>query len=650
MVESQNTIAVFTSKTRNCNNHKTTLFDSGEFIGWDGEGVTTKDGMHRYVLLMDSTGRELFNPEGISTRQGFEFLLQGIKPNRIHICFASGYDINKLLKDVPKNRLQELWDSQDHTSWGKYRMRYRKAKNFWLGDVRGSLTLWDVFSFFQCSFVKALDSYFPEEKDNEELIAIREMKARRSQFQLADIDSIRYYCGLELKWLVRLMERLREHMRLVNLKLSRWDGAGAVASCLLKRERTKDHQNQNLESIERALRAYYGGRIETTCVGATKGPIYQYDLRSAYPSIISILPSLREGTWLKHDIPRLESSFSLVKVEWDFSNDYPFYPLPFRSKNDSILFPKNGRGWYWGVEANDAKQFAKLFGGSITLLESYSYVRKSGSSTPFTFVENLYRERNTFRKNGNGAEMVLKLGLNSLYGKFQQQLGGTIEKFPTYFQPEWSGYITAATRAKLLRAACIFPNSVLMFATDALFTTKKLPLKLGENLGEWEETVYDGIIIIQPGVYYLIKDGKATIKSRGFGLEALADHRPVISAWKRGRTSIPIPTTRFVTLGSALASPKLFEEWGQWRTVDRELCLDGYNAKRHMILPEDIPKCAEGLVFTTPRESRDFLYLDEDSKPFSTIWNQEDSLEEELIDGVPYNVWLHETNGEEYYG
>jgi hypothetical protein len=601
---------------------------------------------------MDSTGRELFNPNGIPTKDAFDFILQAALPNRIHVCFSSGYDINKILKDVPKIKLQEIWDSQDYTGLGKYRVRYRKAKNFWLGDQDHALTLWDVFSFFQSSFIKTLDKYFPEERDNEELVAIREMKARRSQFTLDEIDSIRYYCALELKWLVRLMGKLREHFRRVNLKLSRWDGAGAVASSLLKRERVKQHQNQEISSIVRALAAYYGGRIETTCIGAAKGPIYQYDLRSAYPSVIATLPCLRKGTWRKNDVPGVTSYFSLHRVEWEFEDGNTFYPLPYRARNDSILFPPKGRGWYWGSEVSAALDYAQLFGGTVKIIESYGFFPygESLGTNPFTFVREIYNTRAKLKKLREGAELILKLALNSLYGKFQQQLGGTVEKFPTYFQPEWSGYITATTRAKLLQTALEAPDNVLMFATDGLFVTKRLSkLTIGEELGEWEESKYDGIIIVQPGVYYLINGSSIVVKTRGFGYEPLRDHNLVIKSWKKGVKSVPIPTTRFVTLGSALASTKLFAEWGNWRTVKRELCLDGYNAKRYPVPEELIKKAAHQMVFTEVREARDYVYLNEDSKPFATLWNA-DELDEELIDGVPYSVWLHETNQEEYYG
>ena len=57
------------------------------------------------------------------------------------------------------------------------------------------------------------------------------------------------------------------------------------------------------------------------------------------------------------------------------------------------------------------------------------------------------------------AHYPLKISLNSLYGKFAQQRGyrtdenGTVIRVPTYYQPEYSGFITSHCRAKVFRAA-----------------------------------------------------------------------------------------------------------------------------------------------------------------------------------------------------
>jgi hypothetical protein len=65
-----------------------------------------------------------------------------------------------------------------------------------------------------------------------------------------------------------------------------------------------------------------------------------------------------------------------------------------------------------------------------------------------------------------------------------------------------AGLITAITRASLIEAIAKDPQSVVMIATDAVFSTRPLPLDIGDGLGQWEEKVWPDLFIAQPGVYW----------------------------------------------------------------------------------------------------------------------------------------------------
>jgi hypothetical protein len=75
-------------------------------------------------------------------------------------------------------------------------------------------------------------------------------------------------------------------------------------------------------------------------------------------------------------------------------------------------------------------------------------------------------------------------------------------------------------RVKLLEAVAIDPGSVVMLATDAVYSTRKLPLDTSEKLGNWEHTAHESMFIVQPGLYWfpktLDKDGVIkSLKTRG---------------------------------------------------------------------------------------------------------------------------------------
>src|SRR5205814_959332 len=124
-------------------------------------------------------------------------------------------------------------------------------------------------------------------------------------------------------------------------------------------------------------------------------------------------------------------------------------------------------------------------------------------------VEYLYAKRMEYGSEGEGAPF--KLALNSMYGKFAQRRTGS----GPYWDAVAAGLITSRTRAQLIEAVSHDPEAVIMIATDAVFSTRPLPLDLGNNLGQWERKPYPDFFIEKPGMYWSPSDREKTIKSRG---------------------------------------------------------------------------------------------------------------------------------------
>lgn len=143
-----------------------------------------------------------------------------------------------------------------------------------------------------------------------------------------------------------------------------------------------------------------------------------------------------------------------------------------------------------------------------------------------------------------------------------------------------------------------------MIATDAVYSTRPLPLDIGNGLGQWEQKIWPDLFIAQPGIYWsptLLAEGtKPTIKSRGAPRSAVGDAAPqfvrafdnwIAKARKAkdltgalaNRKSIPkvAVTVRNVFHGCALAiargKPSLA---GTWKDVSRKFSFD-WTTKRH---------------------------------------------------------------------
>jgi len=125
----------------------------------------------------------------------------------------------------------------------------------------------------------------------------------------------------------------------------------------------------------------------------------------------------------------------------------------------------------------------------------------SGKTSLSIIVPNLYRERQKLKAAGNAAEYILKIGLNSLYGKFAQSVGSRRFRNICY-----AGYITSRTRAALYNALAGTRGglqNVIGFATDGIFTTAPLDLPISKKLGGWSLERYRHSVFLMAGVYKL---------------------------------------------------------------------------------------------------------------------------------------------------
>lgn len=556
---------------------------AGEFIGWDGEGVTSR-GRHRYVMLCNSHGNYITNPKGIATERALNFLCDEAKsnPRANHVCYGASYDVNMIMGDLGSHQVARLaWDGLIY--WNSFRIEYRPRKCLQVTRYNGpkrrseykdvTITLWDVIGFFQCSFVNALETWL-KDTDEETLAFIRDMKSRRSGFGHRDTDTILRYCLRECELLSELMTKLRYKMKPVKLVPTRWDGAGAIAGKLLQNHRVKEYRGTPDEAVAKASQfAYFGGRIEAVRYGLLDNvPVYSHDIRSAYPAAMVNLPCLAHGFW-KHEPGRAitdDGAFRLVHVRYNFRDMRDIHPLPWRDFSGSVYFPLTGEGWYWQPEALLLEDFHRS--RDFTVIESWTW-HQTCKHQPFRFVEEVYVQRQRFRDKGHDAHIVLKLALNSIYGKLAQKVGWNLETKapPNYHCLQWAGWITAATRAKLYRLAIQHPEQVVAFETDGLYSAVRHDCPEGTELGLWDVAEHEGIMYLQSGLYWLKDEGEWWSKSRGLQKAITSDYQDraltrerVLKAWKRGEWEVPVIENRFRTMAAAVASPERFVQWRQW--------------------------------------------------------------------------------------
>lgn len=539
-----------------------------KFIAIDGEA----DNKGNYIVMCDSEGRVLYNPNGITSAEAFGFLLSLPKRHEI-VCYGLNYDANQWLKDLPRYNLEGL-ATQNRTAWqGTYKLEWIPSKMFTVTVPGKSVTVCEVFGFFQTSFVKALQQWGFEAPAE-----IETMKRKRGTFTRKELQRVIAYCQHECRLLVQLMERLQDACRQADcVPRRRWIGAGSIASSLMMKHNVRAHHAHDLDVFdgdlteEYVLRAYFGGRVELYQQG-WQTPAVSNDVRSAYPFGAMFLPAL-PGARVQHVKSYSRHRYALWRVSWDCPQGTVVAPFPVRLPAGQICYPLAGSGVYHAHEV----QAALALGYNVTVHDGVE-LHPEELARPFAWIPEVYEHRARFKREGNFAEKALKLGLNSVYGKTAQGYGfGKKPPFQSYY---WAGFITSYTRARILQQLALTRNPV-MVATDGIVGGWIPPGgdPVTTDIGTWEEDSYDRIATIQPGVYVAEKNGEQLVKSRGFFARDVNYPAMVERFYEDPLSAYHFRSRRFIGLKVALHR-KDFNVWRQWIDERRSIAFEIQN-KQH---------------------------------------------------------------------
>lgn len=272
--------------------------------------------------------------------------------------------------------------------------------------------------------------------------------------------------------------------------------------------------------------SYYGGRTECFKMGVVDCDVF--DINSLYPTVMKeiVFPDIRtlkkvSKLDLKYFFHVLKNFEGLASIEVEHKETY-FGFLPYRNKK--LYFPVGNFSTI--VNFNEIR-FA-LKHGAIEIKKVNYVVYANPIKSPFKdFIDINYN----IRKNSKNEleKTILKLKMNSLYGKFGQRVKFSseyfelipyhiideLEKTEKFFElkifnqnrndcflitenekfknsffsiPVFSSYITSGARIKLLENLLNNDsNSVCYCDTDSIFLEKKFIGKIGNELGEFKK-------------------------------------------------------------------------------------------------------------------------------------------------------------------
>lgn len=571
---------------------------------------------HKYISLVWSNADgsltdKIVSEQGLTTKQCLNFILSIPKHARI-AGFAIGYDLTKILEEMPNEKIRLLThpDLRPKNRFGKARKlrfgRYRLdlvATRLEIGQAdpsrpkrtlaHSNRSVNDVFKFFGTSFVKSLKNW--QVGTPEELARIQAGKEKRSDFDRTSTDYIVNYSLDECRLLAQMFSKVYEAHEQADLPLTQFYGAGSTASVMLE-QLGIDEQAKTIREITpgpvqlAASYAFFGGRFEIARRGEIPGLVHDFDISSAYPYQISQLPCLTCGTWtLTRDIERARhAQAALIRYElapWKGPVP-PWGPFPFRQEDGSIPYPiESGGGWVHQTEFFAAQ---RLF-PNVKMAEAWVY-ETACKHRPFAKVPEWYLTRLAWGKEGRG--YVLKLGMNSIYGKLAQIIGSA-----KYQCRIWAGMVTAGCRAQLLDFIGQHErwSDILMLATDGVWSLCDIkphsPRDTGTDhevfdqvakktvrkpLGAWEHGHFKhGVFMARPGIYFPLQatdDQIEEAKARGIGTKDFWKLREEVRSWFQKHNGdrpywfdAGTLSPRFIGLRSGItAKNRRRDEFGKW--------------------------------------------------------------------------------------
>ena len=532
------------------------------------------------------------------------------------------------------------------------------------------IRIYDCFRHSPKSFVKTIKPLAERgliPKDVFDRIKINKLK--RGSFHNELIETVKEYTSDELHSLCVFMTMMRDaYWNALEIKLKSFHSPASAAAALLNKLGIRDKNNVpghswsvksiNLEYEQIiAHHAYYGGRFECMYKGLFDYTTFNYDLASAYPYAMQSLPSMRGGRWERETYPsgdifkRIEASciLSIFRVAFAFPIKTPFYPLPYRIADGSILYPQIGEGFYMRddlLAAIDYCRKYKINPASAVIIKEANWFYPTDEASndvkngraPFAPIAAAFDKRIEFdQKDPDGPEqLAIKLMINSVYGKTAERIYRGSEDgepiIPPHISPWYASAITAHTRRELMKAALLNPDVVLQFATDALNTSTplKLPRLKSEadiaakveikRLGDWTWKEVPRCLMIQSGLaFYLNSDRSVSeVKCRGLPLKDLAAAtrtvNEIFEQWqrpyeglfdKKKARSVKVSMQVFMAITSAIVSPQSYKRRGHWGIVTKTIGLDDPGGKREIDedVIDEMNMLAEFPMRTKPRRN-----------------------------------------------
>jgi hypothetical protein len=500
------------------------------------------------------------------------------------------FDFESIVKYLDTSQLQELYTNGDVdiiiTRMNKEilcNIDYMKRKYFGITVDKHQFHFFDLYNFMDMSLNKASKKYLNEQKNSD-------IEASRLNLEIdywdAYQEKIINYCiqdaVLTKKLADKFWKTMNDNLHLIPKspyskgKLSeeyflKYCNIPTINSFLIP---------GNKKILEFAYKSFYGGRFELLKRGYFPN-VYCYDIKSAYPGIMKDLIDFdySNGSWKMSGIkisPDAYEGWYRVVIS---CNEVNFSPVVHKLINGINLYPNGKYNCYLlkseieFIRENFENVNIRIISGVEFFPKEYTYPFKEE-------IEKLYKWKD--KETDEDIKHVVKIILNSIYGKTIQITPNDTKDIGNLFNPMYASIITAKTRLKLLDLGLQNPSAVIMFSTDGIHSTEPLKIPRYPKLGEFAQDFTGEGVYIMSDVYNIWTDKQIKNRIRGFNTVSIKDIDDETVYLRDILESMNGPTYKYKSyrpthLGESLIhiNKHTKEDINIWTEVEREINVNG---------------------------------------------------------------------------
>jgi len=428
----------------------------------------------------------------------FQHKYRGIK----FVCYNLKYDEGSILHQFPSEVLQEL-RQKGKIKYNDYSVRSIPKKELVITNIKQkhSIAFYDIAQFYGTSLNKASLYYLGKEKTDMPTKTFSRKYVKKAWQKLSK------YCIQDAK----LTEELADYF--IDMLITDFDiypqklySTGYIAGLHFARTcdviDVKRYYRYYKECLEYAYLSYAGGKFETYQRGF--GIFYQYDINSAYPYEISNLQDIRTAKVFKSNEYQKDAAYGFINCRLMLSNDYSPIPLKIDNVNRYPI------GSFSKIITKFEYDYLIERGDRVEIIDAWWIVCQAVEYPYKKEVERLFELKRRYKKTDTLRYMLVKILLNSFYGKFIQ----VTHKIPHegryeagwLFNPIYGSVISANTRVRLCRVCEKYDKYIVAVATDSIVTTIDLHnngLDISDNLGDWKAEDEGYGVVVGSGVYQI---------------------------------------------------------------------------------------------------------------------------------------------------